>query len=111
MRQDRDVLAPYEEILPAEEGAEACEWAADAAEKNAAVDTDEEGDAMDAADVAVECEGVATVASAGAEAVERGCNHHGSIVAVLDESADAEYQEAIESLEKLSGIKEASAVR
>ena len=111
MRQYRDVLVPYEEHLPAEEGAEACEWTADAAEKNAAVDTDEEGDAMDAADVAVECEGVATVASAGAEAVEGGCNHHGSIVAVLDESADAGYQEAIESLEKLSGRKEASAVR
>ena len=99
MLQYRDVLVPYEEHPPDEEGAEACEWTTGAEATNAAVDTDEECDAIDETDVA-------TAAGAGAEAVE-GLTQ----AAVVAKSEEAEYQAAIESLEQLSGKKEASAVR
>ena len=102
MSQYKHVLVPYEDHRPAEEGEEACQWKAGDVQKDEAVDTDDDAAAADEED---EENGEAIVASGGAEAA------HGSIVAELDDIAQQEYEEAIASLEKLSGKKEASAVR
>ena len=65
MSQYKQVLVPYEDHRPAEEGEEVCEWKAGDVEKDAAVDTDDDAAAADEED---EEEGEAIVASGGAEA-------------------------------------------
>ena len=96
MSQYKQVLIPYEDHMPAEEGQEACTWRAGDVEKDAAIDTDDDAAAADEED---QEEGAAIVASGDAEA------DHGSIVAELDDIANEKYEEAITNLQKLLGTK------